>query len=75
MAQNGRGEQQLSRLPNLRTVLRLGLPSRRIPLTAKPSQFSANFLDLVNLDIHVGRCEEAAEVTRFLVDAGDDASR
>ena len=75
MAQSGRGEQQLSRLPNLRTLLRLGLPSRRIPLTAKPSRFGADFLALVNLDIHVGRCEEAAKVTYFLVDAGGDASR
>ena len=44
-------------------------------LTAKPSQFGADFLALVKLDIHVGCCEEAAKVTCFFMDAGGDASR
>ena len=75
MAQNGRGEQQLSQLPNLGTVLRLGLPSRRITPDGQAITVCCDFLALVNLDIHVGRCEEAAEVTCFFMDAGDDASR
>ena len=42
-------------------------------LTAKPSRFGA--ISSINLNIHVGRREEAAKVTCFLVDAGGDASR
>jgi hypothetical protein len=75
MAQHGRGEQQPSRLPNLGTVLRLGLPSRRIPPDGQATLIWCDFLALVNLDIHVGRCEEAAKVTCFFMDAGGDASR
>ena len=75
MAQNGRGEHQLSRLPNLGTLLRLGLLSRRMIPDGQAIPVWCDFLALANLDIHVGRCEEAAKVTRFLVDACDDASR
>ena len=75
MAQNGRGEQQLSRLPNLGTVLCLGFPSRRITPDGQAIPVWCDFLALVNLNIYVGRCEEAAKVTCFLVDAGGDASR
>ena len=74
MAQHGRAEQRLSRLPNLGTVLDLGLPSRRIIPDGQAIPAWYDFLVLVNLDIHVGRCEEAAKVTYFLVDAGGDAS-
>ena len=75
MAQNGRGEQQLSQLPNLGTVLRLGLPSRRITPDGQAIPVWRDFLALVNLDIHVGRCEEAAKVTCFCMDASSDAPR
>jgi hypothetical protein len=72
MAQHGRAEQRLSRLPNLGTVLDLGLPSRRIIPDGQAIPVWCDFS--VNLNIHVGRCEEAAKVTYFLVDAGGDAS-
>ena len=75
MAQHGRGEQQLSRLPNLGTGLRLGLASRRITPDGQAIPVWCDFLALVNLDIHVGRCEEAAKVMCFFMDAGGDASR
>ena len=75
MAQHGRGEQQPSRLPSLGTLLGLDLPSRRIPPDGQAIPVWCDFLALANLDIHVGRCEEAAKVTYFLVDAGGDASR
>jgi hypothetical protein len=75
MAQNGLGEQQLSRLPNLGTVLRLGFPSRRITPDGQAILVWCDFLALANLDIDVGRREEAAKVMCFFMDAGDDASR
>jgi hypothetical protein len=75
MAQNGRGEHQLSRLPNLETVLCLGFPSRRVTPDGQAIPVWCDFLALVNLDIHVGRCEEAAKVTCFFMDAGGDTSR
>ena len=75
MAQNGHGEQQLSRLSTLGTVLHLGFPSRRITPDGQAIPVWCDFLALANLDIDVGRCEKAAKVTWFFMDAGDDASR
>ena len=75
MVQHGRGEWQVSRLSNLGKVVCLGFPSRRITPDGQAIPVWYDFLALANLDIHVGRCEEAAEVTCFFMDAGDDASR